>query len=162
MEGKPGIWHKNLSKKEVSKINRNIVVFAFFLLLSFIFWYLNSMSKEIKSEFHYPVTFVNLPKGRNLAGNPPVKLSLELKGQGYSLLKNKISGARIPLVIDLSHVTFKRIPESKPTKYYILSASLMTSFKKQMGNGFEIVSVKPDTIFLAFNASENVPDKKLK
>ena len=162
MEGKTGIWFKKLTKKEVSQLNKNVVIFTFFLFLAFIFWYLNSLGKEIRSDFRYPVSFINPPKGRVVSSDLPPKLSLELKGQGYSMLKLKISGNRAPLIVDFSKVTFKRIFDSKPTIYYVLSTSLIPNFKKQMGNGFDVLSVKPDTIFLTFNAVENVSDKNVR
>jgi len=161
VEGNNDIWYKKLSKKEVSLLNKNVVIFAFFLFLAFIFWYLNSLGKEIKSDFRYNVSFINPPKGRIISGEFPSKLSIEIKGQGYSLLKRKISGSRTPLVVDLSKVLFKRIPDSKPERYYFLSAGLIPNFKKQIGNGFEVLSVKPDTIIVSINAVEN-SDKKVK
>jgi hypothetical protein len=162
VEGKPGIWFKKLTKREVSILNKNVVRFTFFLFLAFVLWYLNSLGKEIKSDFRYQVSFINPPKGRVVSSELPSKLFLELKGQGYSLLKHKVSGNRIPLSVDFSKVTFKRIPDTKPTKYYILSASLIQNFKKQLGNGFEVLSVKPDSIFMTFVSAENIPEKKVK
>jgi hypothetical protein len=162
MKEKPGIWFKKLTKKEVSLLNKNVVIFAFFLFVAFIFWYLNSLGKEINNDFRYPVTFINPPKGRTISSELPSKISLELKGLGYSLLKHKISGNRSPLVVDLSKVTFKKIPDSKPAKYFILSSGMIAGFKKQIGNGFDVLSVKPDTIFLTFKVIESVQDKKVK
>jgi hypothetical protein len=162
VEKKTGIWIKKLTKKEVSLLNKNVAIFAFFLFLAFIFWYINSLSKELKSDFKFSANFINAPKGRVISGDLPLKLTLELKGQGYSLLKRKIYWNIDPLVIDLSKVTFRRMPDSKPTRYYVLSATLIPGFKKQMENGFEVLSVKPDTIYLTFNQVENVPDKKVR
>jgi hypothetical protein len=162
MDGNTGIWYKKLTKKEVSLINKNVVIFAFFLFIAFIFWYLNSLGKEIKSDFRYPVKYINAPKGKPISSDLPEKLSLELKGQGYLLLKRKITGNKTPLAVDLSKVTFKRIPDSKPVRYYILSAGLIQSFKKQMGSGFDVLSVKPDTIFFTFSTNDNVSDKKVR
>jgi hypothetical protein len=162
MEQKSGIWFKKLTKKEVTLLNKNVVIFAFFLFLAFIFWYLNSLGKVINSDFRYQVTYINPPKGRVISNDLPSKLVLELKGQGYSLLKHKISGNRSDLVVDFSKVTFKRIPDSKPVKFYILSSGMIAGFKKQMGNGFDVISVRPDTIFLTFKAIESLPDNKVK
>jgi hypothetical protein len=157
-----GIWFKRLTKKEVSLLNKNVVIFAFFLFLAFIFWYLNSLGKEINSDFRYTVKFINPPKGKVISSDLPSKLSLGLKGQGYSLLKSKISGKRAPLVIDFSKVTFKRIPDSKPSRYYLLSAGLIPNLKKPIGHGFDVLSVYPDTIFLTLEALDNVSDKKVR
>ena len=162
MEEKKDIWFKKLSKEEVKLLNKNVIIFAFFLFLAFIFWYLNSLGKEIKSDFKYNVSFINPPKGRIMSEDLPSRLSLEIKGQGYSLLKRKISGSRAPLVIDLSKVLFKRLPDSKPVRYYFLSAGLIPNLRKQIGNRFDVLSVKPDTIIVTFSAIENVTDKKVK
>lgn len=162
MNGKQRIGFKKLSGKEVNLLNKNVVIFAFFLLLSFILWYLNSLGKEINNDFRYPVSFINPPKGRTISNELPSKLSLELKGQGFSLLKHKIIGKRNTLLVDLSKVSFKRIPDSKPSKYYFLSSGLIPGFKKQVGNGFDVLSVKPDTIILIFTAAEIFPGKKVK
>jgi hypothetical protein len=162
MDWNTRIWFRKFTRKEVSQLNKKVVIFTFFLFLAFILWYLNSLGKEIKSDFRYPVSFINPPKGRVVSNEIPSKLSLEIKGQGYSLLKRKISGNRIPLVVDFSKVTFKRVPYSRPTIYYVLSAGLMTNFKKQLGNGIEVLSVKPDTIFLTFNVVESVSEKNVK
>jgi len=162
VEGNKSIWFKKLSKKEVGLLNKNVVIFAFFLFLAFIFWYNNSLGKEIRTDMKYDVSFINNPKGRVITTELPSKLSIEIKGQGYSLLKRKISGNRSPLIVDLSKVIFKKVPDSKPIRYFILSAGLIPTFKKQIGNGVEVYSVKPDTIFVAFNIIENISDKKLK
>jgi Na+-transporting methylmalonyl-CoA/oxaloacetate decarboxylase gamma subunit len=39
------IWFKKLTEKRGISINREAVVFSFFLILAFIFWYLNSLEK---------------------------------------------------------------------------------------------------------------------
>jgi hypothetical protein len=155
-----GILYKKLTKKEVSLLNKNAVIFAFFLFLAFIFWYLNSLSKEISSDFRYNVHFINPPKGRVIITDLPERLSLELKGLGFSLLKQKIFGNRTTLVVDFSKSAFKRIPESKPVSYYILSSSLISGFKKQIGNEFEVLAVKPDTIFVTFSTTDTSSIKK--
>lgn len=162
MEKKTGIWIKKLTKKEVRLLNKNVVIFAFFLFLASVFWYLNSLSKELRGDFRFSANFINVPKGRILSGDLPLKLTIELKGQGFSLLKRKIYRNINPLVIDLSKVSFRRIPDSKPSRYYVLSPTLIPGFKKQIENGLEVLSVKPDTIYLTFNQTENIPDKKVK
>ena len=52
-------------------LNRELPVFAFFLLLSFIFWYLNELSKELQGTINYPVRYINPPKDRIVTGELP-------------------------------------------------------------------------------------------
>lgn len=135
-----------LSKKDKNVITREPVVFAFFLLISFVFWYLNSLGKEIEGEIRYPVNFINLPRQKVVAENP-VKVNFYLKGPGYSILKLKMAGKKPPVAIDISKVNYKRVPESKDPDYYIVTSGLIKSFTVQMRSGCEITAIKPDTLF---------------
>ncbi len=148
VEGDKSIWHKLFRKKDIRHYNKNAFIFAFFLFVAFIFWYITSLGKEVKGEFHFTSGFVNIPKGKAIADEIPLKMTLELKGQGYSLLKYKFYGNDNHLEVDLAKITYRRLPDSKPARYYILTTSLIQNLKKQMGNSFEIIAVKPDTIFL--------------
>jgi len=151
MKGRDGILKRNLTKKEVSSINRDVVVFIFFLLLSFCLWYINSMGKEMEADIRYPVKFINLPKERVITEEAPSRLNFSLKGPGYSVLKLKVSGTKSPVLIDLSKVSYKRVPESKKSDYFIVTSGLIKSMTVQIRSGCEIISVKPDTLFFIMN-----------
>jgi hypothetical protein len=152
---KIGIWLKKLTEKAVSSFKRDVVVFAFFLFLSFIFWYLNSLRKDIEIDVRYPVRYINPPKDRIIANALPPKLTFNLKGPGYSIVKLKISGNRAPVIIDFSKVTYRRIPDAGQLEYYIVSSGLIQNFKKQLNSDFQIVSIKPDTLFIVFEKKAN-------
>ncbi len=136
-----------LVKKGVRALNRDIAVFVFFLFLSFILWYLNSLGKEIEAGIKYPLKFTNVPRDRIVNDDQPAELKLFLKGPGYSILKLRISGNKAPLIIDISKVSYRRVPGDKPLNYYILTSGLMKSLNVQMRSGCEITSIKPDTLF---------------
>ncbi len=136
-----------LSKKGVSDINRDVVIFTFFLFLSFIFWYLNSLGNEVEAEVWYPVKYTNLPRERVINNESQVKLNLYMKGSGTSILKLKLSGNKARVTIDMSKVSYKRVSGSKNLDYYIVTAGLTKSLGIQMRNGCEITSIKPDTLF---------------
>jgi hypothetical protein len=131
-------------------VNRDIVVFTFFLFLSFGLWYINSLGKEIEADIKYPVMYVNLPRERVIA-DVPEKLNLYLKGPGYSVLKLRISGNKAPLQVDLSKISYRRVPESKNADYFIVTSGLIKSFTVQIRAGCEVTAIKPDTLFFTFN-----------
>ena len=131
--------------------NRDLLIFIFFLILSFIFWYLNSLSKETEGNVSYPVRYINTPSDRVLIGQMPSRLDMSLKGPGYSILKLKLSGNTAPLIIDLSTVNYVIAPKSKLLNYYIISNGLIQTFKQQLRADFEIISIKPDTLFFNFD-----------
>ena len=151
MKGANGILRENLMKKGAKAINRDIAVFAFFLFLSFVFWYLNSLGKENEAGIRYLVKFTNIPKERIIISEQPEDLNLFLKGPGYSILKLEISGKKPPLIIDISKVSYKRYPGDKELNYYIVTSGLIRSFNVQIRSGCEITSIKPDTLFFTLD-----------
>ncbi len=166
MKGQNGIRTNNLLKKGVRVIKRDIAVFAFFLFLSFIFWYLNSLGKENEAGIKYQVKYINIPKERVISEALPAEVNLFLKGPGYSILKLKILGKKTPLIIDISKVNYKRAPGDKALNYYIVTSGLTKSLNVQMRSGCEITSIKPDTLFFTLDRvvanSSVLPDNKKK
>jgi len=138
-----------LAKEKVSGFNRNIVGFSFFLFISFIFWYLNSLGKEIEAEISVPVKLVNIPKERSVIGKPSLKLNLFIKGPGYSVLKLKVMGEKSPVIIDISKVNCVKIDGSDDLDYFILTSGLTRSLSVQLRSECEITSIKPDTLFFS-------------
>ncbi len=149
MRGDEGIRSDNRVRKGTRVIKRDIAVFAFFLFLSFIFWYLNSLGKEVEAEINYQVKYTNVPKERAIVQDQPSQLELFLKGPGYSILKLKISRGKAPVVIDISKVNYKRAQGDKGLNYYIVTSGLAKSLNVQMRSGCEITSIKPDTLFFS-------------
>ena len=138
-------------KKQRKKLlNKELPVFAFFLLLSFVFWYLNELSKELEGTINYPVRYINPPKERIVTGELPAKLEMNLRGPGYTILKMKLSGSRAPVVIDFSKTTPKRLPGRSPN-YYLVTSGLIQSFSKQLRADFEIIAINPDTLFFGYD-----------
>ncbi len=147
MKGENAIRPESPAKKGVRVIRKDIAVYAFFLLLSFVFWYLNSLGKEMEAGIKYQIKFTNLPREKTVNKEQPSELNLFLKGPGYSILKLKISGKKAPLIIDISKVNYRRSPGEKTLDYYIVTSGLSKSLNVQMRSGCEITSIKPDTLF---------------
>jgi hypothetical protein len=146
-----GIRKENLTKKGVRVINRDVAVFAFFLFLSFIFWYINSLGKEIEAGIEYHVKYTNIPRERIITESSPADLNLFLKGPGYSIIKLKFSNKISPVIIDISKVNYKRAPGGKTLNYFIVTSGLTKSLNVQMRSGCEITSIKPDTLFFTLD-----------
>jgi hypothetical protein len=62
-----------------------------------------------------------------------------------------VAGKKPPVLIDLSKVTYKRVPESKNSDYFIVTAGLVKSLTVQIRSGCEIIQIKPDTLFFILN-----------
>jgi YbbR domain-containing protein len=139
-----------MGKRKKDK-DKDVVTFSFFLLLAFVFWYLNSLEKDIEYEIRYPVRYINLPENRVLADEPPSRLELYLKGPGYSILKLRLSGNRAPVILDISTTNYRRVPGSTSLDYYIITSGLIPKLRNQLRVECEISSVKPDTLFFTLD-----------
>jgi hypothetical protein len=146
-----GIWLKKLKEKGGISINREVVVFSFFLLLAFIFWYLNSLEKTVEYNMRYPVRYINLPEERVLEVDLPASIDIYLKGPGYSMLKLKLAGNRSPVILDVSTINYRRVPGSRTFSYYIITTGLIPKLRNQLRTECEISSIKPDTLFFSFD-----------
>lgn len=151
MQWLKAILTKGIFRRKGSGNNRDVVIFGFFLLLSFVFWYLNSLEKEVEYSIRYPVRYVNLPEERVLADDLPLRLELFLKGPGYSVLKLKMAGNRSPVILDISSVNYRRVPGSRALNYYVVTSGLIPKLRSQLRTECDITSVKPDTLFFAFD-----------
>lgn len=151
MKWSGGIWLKKIAEKREKGINREVVVFSFFLLLAFIFWYLNSLEKNVEYDMKYPVRYINLPDDRVLADDLPAEIDLYLKGPGYSILKIKLAGNRSPAILDVSTINYRRVPGSRTLSYYIITTGLIPKLRNQLRTECEISSIKPDTLFFSFD-----------
>jgi hypothetical protein len=150
LDTKDGNETVNPIKKGIGSTNKNFIVFAFFLFFSFIFWYLNSLGKELEADIRYPVKYTSVPAKKSLEPRTPSNLILTLKGPGYSILKLKISGSLSPLVIDLSKIGYRHAQINKSEDYYIVTPALLQNFNLQMRSTCKITSIKPDTLFFSF------------
>jgi len=148
---KKEIQKKPSTKKELKFLNRNVAIFVFFLFLSFVFWYLNALGKEIEAEIRYQVTYTNPPKEREFVEEQPVDIFIGLKGTGYSILKLKLKTNTTPFVIDVSKTGYKRVPGSRELSYFILTGGLSNSLSQVLKSEFKIESIKPDTLFFTLN-----------
>jgi len=140
-----------LSLLKAKLLNRDVAVFSFFLLLSFIFWYINALSKNISDSVDFPVRYINLPENLALVNELPDKLSLELEGPGYSVLRARISGNKTPLVIDVDNAGLSEKNNEAELEFFIRSNNLREVFIKQLRNNYEINSVEPDSIDFVFD-----------
>lgn len=127
--------------------NQKMAVFSFFLLLSFLFWYLDALGDNIEADIKYPVTYKNIPELID-SDRMPQRVTLLLKGSGFSILRLKLTGKSNPVTIDFSKVSYKKSDDQEEGLYYLTTAGFESSFSSQIKPGCTISSVLPDTLYL--------------
>lgn len=134
-----------------SKIDRKVIIFLFFLLISTFFWLLNSLGKEYTTNIGFPVRYTNFPKNKVLVGDLPSKVDISIKAYGFTLLKYKIKPSLPPVNFDLRSITFhKNSKQNNIPTFYILTRYEIDKIDKQLSNDINVVGISPDTIHFQF------------
>jgi hypothetical protein len=152
--GKKKIKADNQPTKEGRIVKKDVVVFAFFLFLSFIFWYLNSLGKEIEADIKYPVTYINAPDESEVIADQTVRLDLSLRGPGFLVMKLKLFGGRSPIEIDISRISYRKVSGSTSQDYFILIPHIYQEVAAQLRSECQITSLRPDTLFFSLKEKD--------
>lgn len=142
--------------KEKGKYKRNVYVFLVCLLISTFVWILIRFSKDYTTTLSYPVVFMNKPSTLFRITNVDTVLRINLRAQGFHLLKNNYFSSLEPLIIDVNKLHF--VKKAKSNDSYILTSTLIQQITSQLEFQNTIFDISPDTLFFKF---EKLSKKKV-
>lgn len=126
-------------------MNREFLIFLFFLFLSGAFWLLMALNETYEKEIEIPVQLVDIPKNVVLTSDTTTKVRAVVRDKGFSIIAylygNKIRPIR---------VGFKNYAK-KTGVGAITSAELQKLIARQLFNSSNIVSLKPDKYEFFYN-----------
>ena len=125
----------------ISGSNRSVIVICF--LMSLIFWFLIKFSKEYTYYIDYPIELINQPIDKYWKDEPLSNLKVKVNGYGFNFLKETFS-SRL-LKVDVS-----KLQRTNSNTYFWLSQSERSNIAIEL-NGFSILEIDPDTLFLNFS-----------
>lgn len=148
----------NENRKKI-RPDRRIIVFLFFVFISALFWFLNQLEATYETDISYPVRFDNFPKNKIIVGDMPEYFTVRVKARGFKILEYKISNTFLPYVIDVSKLTLRFHSSERTSRFFTLTRLLDDNIESQMGSDFQVLSIKPDTLFFEFTkiATKKVP-----
>ena len=130
--------------------NRQFLTFLFFLLLSSVFWFLQSGYETVEREFSIPVRLVGVPDNVVLTTDPPTSVRVTLRDRALTLISYRYFRKLGPIVIKWDevstsggHISLSTGDLVKP----LLSA--------QAAAGTKLVSVRPETIEFYYNYGQS-------
>ena len=136
---------KNIIQKVLdfflSGSNRSVIAICF--LMSLLFWFLIKFSKEYTYYIDYPVQFINQPIDEYLKDVPVSSLKVKVNGYGFNFLKETFSDRSIE--VDVS-----RLQRMSANTSFWLPQSERSNIAIEL-NGFSILEIDPDTLFLNFS-----------
>ena len=125
----------------LSGSNRSVIAICFFM--SLLFWFLIKFSKEYTYYIDYPVEFINQPIDKYLKDEPVSTLKVKVNGYGFNFLKETFSNRSIE--VDVS-----KLQRMNSNTYFWLPQSERSNIAVEL-NGFSILEIDPDTLFLNFS-----------
>ena len=125
----------------LSGSNRSVVVICFFM--SLLFWFVIKFSKEYTYYIDYPVELTNLPIDMYLKDEPVSSIKVKVNGYGFNFLKETFSNRSI-------EVDASKLQRMNSTSYFWLPQSEISNIAIEL-NGFSILAIDPDTLFLNFS-----------
>ena len=136
---------KNLIQKVlyffISGSNRSVIAICF--LMSLLFWFLIKFSKEYTYYVDYPIELINQPVDKYWKDEPLSNLKVKVNGYGFNFLKEAFSNRL--LKVDVS-----KLQRTNSNTYFWLSQSERSNIAIEL-NGFSILEIDPDTLFLNFS-----------
>lgn len=150
MTGK--IW-KTIKTFLFSKVNRELMIFLFFLALSGIFWLLLALNETYEKEIAVPVAIRNVPKNAVLTSDEVDTVKMTIRDKGYALM-SYLYGDKIN---DVS-VNFRNYSRNNGTGY-VTAQELQKLVYQQLATSSKIISVKPEKLefFYNYGAKKKVP-----
>jgi hypothetical protein len=142
---------RNYIGKSYILLRKRIVVFFIFFLLSAAFWFYRALDDTYADNIQYPLTFINLPQSKILSSDPLDKITLRVRGNGYTLLNNKLNPPSLELNVNDFSLGSQSIDS---LSLYLISRQAKEIFaaelSKKNNDPLEILSTYPDTIVFNF------------
>lgn len=130
--------------------SREFLVFLLFLLISFLFWYLTTITNEYELKFSPTLKLKNVPKELMIIEPLPEKIDIVLKDKGDQLVKYKARGKFKELVIDY------RQHANIMGRTAIYGAELNKLITSKLPSSTQLVSLSRDTLMYYVGSTQGV------
>jgi len=140
------------------KLDKRLVVFLVFVGIATLLWFLAALEKNHITSIEHPVVFNDLPNNKVLVNELPSKLTLEVEGKGFTILRHNWDISKSPVVIK-----FTQLSQGISQKKGILRLDIPTSqIKSRISNqldNLKVLSITPDSLHfvLAGTSTKKVP-----
>ena len=127
---------------------KEILVFSFFVLLSFGFWLLQSLRQEYEITLTFPIRYTNVPADIALDSNTPQTITAEIKDKGSILLNYTWGRTLIPIEVDFENTKREKglISVSKD--------AIETDIQKQLFSTTNLQNFEPQQIDVKYSRQE--------
>lgn len=134
----------NLKTKLYKAIkSKKLNVFAFFLLLSFLFLVITKLSKSYTETIRFHVTYKNVPEQYSISPKRDSIINVKVNAYGFNLLWHNFF--RHALTVDFDHEV-----KMNGTKYIWDTSNGLSKINAQLGSSLDVLSIQPDSLVFPF------------
>jgi len=135
---------------------KGFFIFLFFLLLAFVFWFLQTLQQDYEHRIEYPIKYKNVPEEWALSESNPQTVSALLKEKGANLLYYLWNASSNTIEISVSGLS-----QTSDSTLIITNRMLETEVSKQLFASASIISFEPREIELHYDMLSNRISKVL-
>ena len=131
---------------------REVLLFMFFVGLSFLFWVMQSLSEDMNTSYRIPIKYTNIPENVIITNELPASLTVHLRDEGAVLLNYNLDG--IPAL----DIDFRQYQNGKG--FFILTPEqIKDRIKKNLKNTTNLTYLSIDTlaVYYAQGVGKKVP-----
>lgn len=137
-----------------SSLNKEFLIFLFFLLLSGAFWLMMALNETYEEELKVPVLLVGMPRNAVMTDEPADTVKVTVRDKGFTLVTYKYGHWFRPL-------TFKFATYANEDQGHgaIPAADIIKQVQSQLYGSSKLLSVKPEKLdfYFTYGASKKVP-----
>lgn len=132
-----------MKKKEpIFKFNKKRdSIFLIFVVGTFVFWFLNKLSKEYSQIVHYPIQYTSLSNEFFFQEDPPKELGFRIKASGFYFLGVSFSKPEV-------EVSVKRLKRKSKYDYYLINSELKKQVRNSIKENINLIDIVSDTLFV--------------
>lgn len=132
-----------------STVNKQFLIFLFFLAFSGIFWLLMALNETYEREFTVELRMSNVPKNVVITNDMPSSMRVTIRDKGYMIGGYMYVDILAPLLVDFPTYANGKGHGSVPV------ADLTKQLYQKLYKSSKIVSVKPDKVEFYYNLGRN-------
>lgn len=132
-----------------SRRRRQLTVLIACILIATALWFLRAFENEYTTHVVQPVQFINISDELMPLTALPPKISLEVKGMGFSILRHNWNLSKNPVTIDISKLKSVSARKKKGFVEYLPMNQYLTVFSNQLKD-LKVLAVNPDTLVFRF------------
>ena len=137
-----------------SSLNKEFLIFLFFLLLSGAFWLMMALNETYEEELKVPVRLVGMPRNAVMTDDPADTVKVTVRDKGFTLVTYKYGHWFRPL-------TFKFATYANEDQGHgaIPAADIIKQVQSQLYGSSKLLSVKPEKLdfYFTYGASKKIP-----